>query len=138
MRMPAISTLAVTLGLEVEADAAEADALDHLTFEHLVGGFHVGEPPAEQDVGQHRQETVGEPAAQRDAIAGIEEARTVDDIGAAVENRREQTAVLVRIELQIRVLDQQNLAGGECQSEPDGGTFSEIDRAVVALHARDR
>src|SRR4051794_11276609 len=121
--------------LEIETDAAEPDAVERLTPEHLVRGLHVGEPPPEQHVRQHRQEAVRDPALERDTDRRREKARTVDDVGAAVEDRREQAAVLVRVELEIGVLHEQDVAGGERESEPHGGALSEIDRAVVGLDA---
>ena len=69
-----------------------------------------------------------------DRRRGIEEARAVDDVGAAVDDRREQLRVLVGIELEVRVLDQQDVAGRECQAQPDRRPLAEVDRAVMDMH----
>ena len=53
-----------------------------------------------------------------------QEARAVDDVGAAVEDRREQLRVLGGIELEVGVLDEEDVAGGERQAHADRGALS--------------
>src|SRR5262245_14126134 len=118
------------LRLEVEADAAEPHAVERLAPEHLVGGLHGGEPREEPGVGHEGQEQVPEARAQREAGVGPQEARAVDDFGAALENRREQVAVLRRIELEVGVLNQQDVAGRVLQPDADRRSFPRVDRVV--------
>ena len=42
------------------------------------------------------------------------------------------------IELEVRVLDQQHVAGREREPEADGRTLSKVDRAVVDVHRQVR
>src|SRR6185436_15675972 len=89
------------LGFEVETDAAQPNAVERRAPEHLVGGLHVGEPGAEEDIGQDGEELVGNTTPEGDTGGRLQETRAVDDVGAPVENRCEQPPVLVRIELEI-------------------------------------
>src|SRR5262245_49081896 len=52
------------LGLEVEADTTKPDALDDVAAEYFVGRLHVGEPRAEEDVGERGEQPVAETSAQ--------------------------------------------------------------------------
>ena len=116
----------------------QADALKRFPSHHLVGRFHVGQAPAEQDVGQHGEEPVGRARLERDPAGRHQEARAIDDVGASLDDRREELRVLVRIELEVGVLDEQHVAGRERQPEADGGPLSHVDRAVVDMHGQVR
>src|SRR5580765_969963 len=69
-------------------------------------------------------------------MRGIEKTRSVHDVGGAGQNRCQQPAILARVELQIGVLNEEDVARRLVESEPDGGALSEIDLAVVRLHSR--
>src|SRR5204863_6036619 len=99
------------LRLEVEADAAQADAVQRLAPEHLVGRLHVAETRAEQEVRKPRQSLVGDARLERNRSSRSKEPRAVDDVRVPRENRREQAAVFLRVELEVGVLNQDNVAG---------------------------
>src|SRR5436190_6610185 len=105
------------LGLEIEAHAAEADAIERFPFEHFVGRLHVGQPRAEQNIGQHREETIGETPPESDVAGRGQEPRAVDDLRTPFEDRGQQPSVLVRIELEVRVLHEEDVPGREAQSQ---------------------
>ena len=69
---------------------------------------------------------------------GRQEARAVDDVGAAFEDRDEQLRVLRGIELEVGVLDEEDVAGGERQPHADRRALSQVDRAVIDMHGQER
>src|SRR2546430_1674803 len=66
----------------------------------------------------------------------LEKPRAIHDVGATLENGREQASVFARIELGVRILHQKDVAGRELQPDAHGRALTEVDWAVVALHAR--
>src|SRR5215471_10578029 len=119
------------LGLEVEADAAKTDAVEHMASKHFVRRLHVGQPRAEQHVRKCREQSVAEPGPKRDACRGLEKARAVHDVGLAGENRRNQPSVFLRIELEVGVLDQDDVAGRVSKPQPDGCALADVDLQFV-------
>ena len=66
----------------------------------------------------------------------LEEPRAINDIRASLEQRLEQQAVLIRIELEVGVLHQDDVAAREREAEANGRALAEIDRAMVNVHGQ--
>ena len=60
----------------------------------------------------------------------VEEARAVDHVGFAGEQRRDEHRQLRRIELEIRVLDGDDVAARRAEAQPDGVAFPAIPLGV--------
>src|SRR5262249_59388868 len=71
-----------------------------------------------------------------DRLDRQQEARPVHDAGTPLEDGLEERPVLLRIELQIRVLDQDDVAGRVAQAEADGAALADVDAVGVHAHAR--
>ena len=61
-----------------------------------------------------------------DALRPPEETRTVDDVGAAVENRSEELAVVLGIVFKVGVLHQDDVARGGFKAAPERRSLSAI------------
>src|SRR5688572_30783828 len=80
-----------------------------------------------------------------DAMAArrTEKTRTVHHIGAALENRLQEQRVFTRVVFEVRVLDDDDIAGRFANAAGDGGAFALIVRlqqhanTVAAIEFRE-
>ena len=93
---------------------------------HLVAGLHVGEPAAKQHVGRAGQDLVREDRQPRRLGTAREKPRSIDDAGAAIENRLRQLRQLRRIELEVGILDRDDRAGGLGEANADRAALAAV------------
>src|SRR5436190_243353 len=123
------------LGLEIESDATQPDLLEDFAAKRLVRRFHVGEAGAEQHVGEAGQEPVGGTCPQWNAAGPAKKSGAVYHRRAILEDGRDQPRVILRVELEIGILNQQDVARRLMQAETNGRTFSQIDVMVIQMDA---
>ena len=112
------------LGLHAEAVGPDGDALDDVGAEDLVPRLHVGEVQVRDHVGDERQHLVGDVVPEEEhAARGAREARPVDHVRLALEDRRQELRVVPRVVLEVRVLDQHDVAGRLGEAAPEGGAL---------------
>ncbi len=111
-------------GFEVEAIGDNGHALDHLGVEQLVARLHVRQGRAVQHVGDQRQEAIAGPMQRQHVLALAGESAAVDHPGLALEYRLEQAGPVVRVVLEIGILDEEEIAGGQRQPGTDGRTLA--------------
>ncbi len=88
-------------------------SLDHLPAKYLVAGLHVGQDGVIQDVGHDRQQLVGDHMPEhRHPPGASQEAGAVDHICDLLLDRLKQFRIVTWIVLQVRILDQQDVALG--------------------------
>jgi len=121
---------------EVEAHGTKANRSHDVALEDFVGGFHVGQAAAEEDIGQHRERAVGEPGSARKAFRRIQESRSVDHVALTGENRSKQFPVLFGVQLEIGILHEHDIPGREREAVTHGRAFSQVDRILDDPDAR--
>ena len=130
------------LRLDPEPARFDRDRLDDLAAEHLVAGLHVGQVQVGEHVRRERQHPVPDrvPEVEDAALAASEEPRAVHDVGVSLLDRPEQLRVLARVVLEVRVLDDDDVAGRLLKTRRDRGALSHVLRlqedpdAVLAVH----
>ena len=121
------------LRLHAEPVRADGDALDDVGAEDLVAGLHVGEVHVRDHVGDERQQLVGDVVPEVEhAAGGARESRPVDHVRLAFKDRREEPRVVAWIVLEVRVLDQHDVAGRLGKAPAQSGAL-----ALVGLLVED-
>jgi len=120
------------LGFEAEAVLLDCDPLEHLAFEDLVAGLHVGEVEIGEHVGEQREEFVTHHVPEIDDAVCIAagEAGAKDDVGLAALDRREQLRVFVGVVFEIGVLHDDHVAGRQGKTGAQRRAFALVDIVV--------
>src|SRR6266851_6287804 len=123
---PQARDLGHDLGLEAEAVLLDRDLLEHPAREDLVPALHVGQVQVGEDVGEKSQASIGDgvPEVEDAVLVAREEAGAQHNVGASVHDRPEKLRVLVWVVLEVRVLDENDVALGPGESGPEGGTLA--------------
>ncbi len=114
------------LRLDVKSVGAELERPRHVPPHDLVAGFHVGERSAEQQVRHAGENPIRHERDERRACASPEKPGAVHHVGGPAQNRLDQVGELLRIELQIGVLDCDDRSPRMLQSETDGRAFAAV------------
>ena len=124
------------LGLEAEPILLDLDRLDDLAPEHLVARLHVGQVQVGEHVRQQRQALVADrvPEVQHPVRPARQEPRAVDDVGDVGCQRLDEVVVLGRVVLEVGVLDEHELGGGEREA---GAQRRALALVVVVEHDAD-
>jgi len=69
--------------------------------------------------------------------AAAQVAAAVDDVPALVQDGLHHRDVVARVVLEVRILDDRVVAGGELQAGPDRGPFPTVLRHPVQPHAAE-
>jgi hypothetical protein len=124
------------LGLEAEAVGADRDALQDVGAERLVARLHVGQVQVRAHVGDERQDAVPDHVPEEQhAARATDEARAEHHIGMAVEDGLDELGVVGRVVLQVRVLDEGDVAGHARDAGAHGRTFTAVLRLQDHLEA---
>ena len=120
------------LRLHAEAARPDGDALDDVGAEDLVARLHVREVQVRDHVGEEGEELVRDVVPEvQDAARGAREAGAVDDVGLALEDRRQELRVVARVVLEVGVLDQHDVPGRLREAPPEGGALALVGILVV-------
>jgi hypothetical protein len=120
------------LRFHAEAARPDGDALDDVGAEDLVARLHVREVQVRDHVGEEGEELVRDVMPEvQDAAGGAREARAVDDVGLALEDRRQELRIVAGVVLEIRVLDQHDVPGRLREAAPEGGALPLVGLLVV-------
>ena len=97
---------------DAETAGRDRHIADDVAAERLVSGFHIRHVQVRQHIRKHRQHIVGNIVVevQHARCAAHHEARTIDDIGMAIENRLDDVDDFGRIVFQIRILDDDDVS----------------------------
>ena len=130
--------LAGDLRLDPEVARLQIQTIGDVADEHLVAGLHVRQVQVGERVGQERQQPVADRVPEiQDAMPArrSQKSRTVDDVGLAFEDGLEQQRVFARVVLEVRVLDDDDIAGGLAEAARHGGALALILRLQEHAHA---
>src|SRR5262249_11950577 len=107
------------LGLKTETVAAKLDGVENLTAKDFIANFHVGEVQVRQHIAEKRERLIADvvPVIQH-AMGSAMKAITEHHIGKAFEDWFEKVRIITGVVFEIRVLDQDDVAGSLLESCP--------------------
>ena len=127
--------------LESEPVFFYLDALNDLSLEHLVTGFHVRQVQIREHVGEESQELVSQimPEVEDAVGSGGQKSGAENDVGPAVDEGGEESFQIIGIVLEVCILHGYEIARRFGKSCSEGSSFSLIlflmqdDNPVVFL-----
>src|SRR5579862_5090856 len=113
-------------GFDAEAILLDADALEHVGAEHFVARLHIGEVEIREHIDQQREKFIADrmPEIQHAVLIADAEARTIDYLSAAIDDRFDQFVVFLRVVFKVGVLDDDNVAGNSSEAGAKRRTFA--------------
>ena len=120
------------LGFESETIFAKIEILEQRRAENFVARLHVGEVEIREHVGKQRQESIAHhvPEIKNAVRPASEKTRTEYHVGISRKNGREENRIFGGIILKVRILYQNDVAGGDGKTSPQRGALSLIARLV--------
>ena len=115
------------LGLQIEPVAANVQAPEKVCWYQLVACFHIMETGAIDDIGERGERPV---SVAEEPLLAIEVAYPVNNLGLALNDGVKQLHVLVWVVLQIGILDDGQVAGGNGERRPHSSSLSLVDLVV--------
>ena len=124
--MPPSQEAGRDLRFDVETARGECERAGNIGAHDLVTGLHVGQGRAIEHVGRCRQYAIGGHCDFRCARSSVEKPGSIHDIGVTGENGGHQRAELLRIQLEIGILNGDDCTGGLFQPATDCAALAAI------------
>src|SRR5262245_10906188 len=137
--MPPSQEAGRDLWFDVETARGEREGACNIGAHDFVTGLHVGQRRAIKYISRCRQDAIGGHGDFRCARSSVEKPGSIHDIGVAGEDGGHQRAELLRIQLEIGILNGDDCTGGLFQPATDCAALAAIaigtnDSDIGSLH----
>jgi hypothetical protein len=118
------------LGFEAEAVFLERNGLENFAAERFVAGLHVSEVDVGKGVGEKSEGGVADvvPEIKNAVGSSTEEARSVNGVGLALEERAQQQRIVGGIVFEVGVLNEDEVPGGFLDAAAESSAFADVAR----------